>query len=955
VNLTKTHSYSPQYTYEMMIQADDIGNAGFYQYRKDGDNQMLLRIATNQFDALGYTGNVEQYHVTSAANTNENYHAFVYAANDVRYRINDGEVGADTSVTVFDSVPTAGNTVGSNFDGSTRMDGVLDEVRISDIDRSDAWLSATYNNLVESAGFITFGNEQDRGTPSNSNPYPVNNSIGGVTNPTLRITVNDSQGFTMNHSFWTNESGSWLNIAWNNNTANATLSNSTTVFTDSITYWWSSNLSNENNRWDNDTYRFTVGDIPIQSGEAPSNESTRTDITPQLYVNCTADTGDTMNATWLSNSSGSLVQFASNTSISSGTNITQSNSNFSEYGTTYWWSVHLSDGTNWTNNTYHFTTNNPPVISNPLPANHSVVDVDETDITVSIVDPDGDTFNWTIETIPDIGTSNNNDDTDGTKRCIVNDTHNLNVTWFINCTDSYNWVNRTYNYTSLVEFVNASTDGSSVYYTGVQRLNLSWSGAARADNHTVVQRNDTYATSATQSGNWIRQNNSNIYVNLSWTKTSGGYFTIFSYNTSANMHSYNNETPLGLDIFWGAIAMSVFNESNASQAIIGWNVQISDSEGEDTYTSDNNSNILYIDLNDIPFGTDTIVTVSAVGYYQRHSFYDFVQNTFYNIVFYLPPYITDVPEGSGDPDPDTEEPGNTTETIMCVIRVIDEVEQRIPAAEITVKRYIDTTDSYETMFVDITDGDGEITQWLVPNVQYLFQIEKTNYTQVGSGFWTPTRLVYTKTFVLEYTEYIPQPPSNPHEYVFICGNSSRTNTTLYINFTDTLEETINSTIYIYEINRSTGTTTLFATFTNTSENTIRLTITGLNTNNSYQVIIYYNHTTFGLQKQTCIYEGYITTLTTPGTLNTIMTAIFGFNPLVWTHLLMFLFFVACMYFGDQQDSGKILIITGGLFIFINTIIGFDDALLVAAGGIIPTIFILVGILVEWGKGGGSTK
>jgi len=104
---------------------------------------------------------------------------------------------------------------------------------------------------------------------------------------------------------------------------------------------------------------------PSQSGESPTNGSTGISLTPSLHVICTDSDGGTMNATWWSNSSGSWVQFASNTSIANNTNITQTNNNFSSYSTTYWWSVNLSDGTDWCNETYHFTTRtgnepNPP-------------------------------------------------------------------------------------------------------------------------------------------------------------------------------------------------------------------------------------------------------------------------------------------------------------------------------------------------------------------------------------------------------------------------------------------------------------------------------------------------------------------------------------------------------------------------------------------------------------------
>jgi len=101
-----------------------------------------------------------------------------------------------------------------------------------------------------------------------------------------------------------------------------------------------------------------VNSPPTQTGESPSNNSIGVPIIPNLYVVCSDIDGDTLNATWWSNSSSSWVQFASNNSIANNTNITQPNTNFSDYNQMYWWSVNLSDGEGgWNNETYHFTTN----------------------------------------------------------------------------------------------------------------------------------------------------------------------------------------------------------------------------------------------------------------------------------------------------------------------------------------------------------------------------------------------------------------------------------------------------------------------------------------------------------------------------------------------------------------------------------------------------------------------
>ena len=135
------------------------------------------------------------------------------------------------------------------------------------------------------------------------------------------------------------------------------------------------NLSDGNGGYINETYYFTTkaNTAPTQSGEVPANASTGISSTPELHVLCIDADDDNMNATWWSNSSGSWLQFASNstaTGFANNTNITQSNSNFSGGSTTYYWSLNLTDGIDWNNNTYYFTTV-PPTASNPSPANRS--------------------------------------------------------------------------------------------------------------------------------------------------------------------------------------------------------------------------------------------------------------------------------------------------------------------------------------------------------------------------------------------------------------------------------------------------------------------------------------------------------------------------------------------------------------------------------------------------------
>ena len=123
------------------------------------------------------------------------------------------------------------------------------------------------------------------------------------------------------------------------------------VSDDSLHFYSSSNLEFK------DDVSAGENTAPTLTNEAPTNSSTNIEISSSLYVVCTDADGDTMNATWSSNSSGAWIDFGTNSSISTGTNITQPNTNFSTYSTSYWWRVNLSDGNGSTiHEIYHFTT-----------------------------------------------------------------------------------------------------------------------------------------------------------------------------------------------------------------------------------------------------------------------------------------------------------------------------------------------------------------------------------------------------------------------------------------------------------------------------------------------------------------------------------------------------------------------------------------------------------------------
>lgn len=88
----------------------------------------------------------------------------------------------------------------------------------------------------------------------------------------------------------------------------------------------------------------------------------------------------------------------------------------------------------------------PPVFSNECPANGSTVTLPSI-WSITIEDPNGDIFSWTIETSPDIGSNSGNGESNGSKSCSIGGIERgIRHTVFVNATDvgSGKWTRHTY-------------------------------------------------------------------------------------------------------------------------------------------------------------------------------------------------------------------------------------------------------------------------------------------------------------------------------------------------------------------------------------------------------------------------------------------------------------------------------------------------------------------------------
>jgi len=89
--------------------------------------------------------------------------------------------------------------------------------------------------------------------------------------------------------------------------------------------------------------RVTYSATPSISNPVPADDSINISISPTLSINVSDADGDSMDITWLSNSSGSWVSFGTNDSVYNGTYY-QVFSNASVNGCWWYWKVNVSDG-----------------------------------------------------------------------------------------------------------------------------------------------------------------------------------------------------------------------------------------------------------------------------------------------------------------------------------------------------------------------------------------------------------------------------------------------------------------------------------------------------------------------------------------------------------------------------------------------------------------------------------
>jgi len=187
--------------------------------------------------------------------------------------------------------------------------------------------------------------------------------------------------------------------------------------------------------------------------------------------------------------------------------------------------------------TYSESTNAPPTISNPQPANNSAnVPVTLSQLSVEISDPNGDLMDWTIETSPNIGSSSGNNAEDGTITCPVSGLqYGTTYTWYVNVTDGNFWTNKTYTFTTRDQYIPDPPSSFTATAVSSSQIDLSWNKGAKADT-TYIERN-TVSSWNRGEGTLIYNGTGTSYSDTGLSSGTTYYYQAWSYNATDNVYS----------------------------------------------------------------------------------------------------------------------------------------------------------------------------------------------------------------------------------------------------------------------------------------------------------------------------------------------------------------------------------------------------------------------------------
>ena len=160
-------------------------------------------------------------------------------------------------------------------------------------------------------------------------------------------------------------------------------------------------------------------------------------------------------------------------------------------------------------------SNLAPVLSGEVPVDDATgVDIDQATVSVLIEDPEGNSFDWSIEGAY-INDASGSDEGNGTKSATVLTPlpYDTLITWFVNASDGMDSVAVVYVFTTRAAYVPSPPAGFSASAVSRTEIDLSWTPDVLADA-TYVERNSV-SSWARGAGTVVYNGSGSGYVDMS--------------------------------------------------------------------------------------------------------------------------------------------------------------------------------------------------------------------------------------------------------------------------------------------------------------------------------------------------------------------------------------------------------------------------------------------------------
>ncbi len=519
------------------------------------------------------------------------------------------------------------NVTGSSFDWDTPDEGENWHFKAWSYNSTEHTFST--QNSTDS---LTLGTNDP---PTFGTPSPTNGTTGLNLSFTWEIPINDPDGDSFDWTIQCNNSNTSSGSSASNGTKQLSLNGLT--YNTTYTVWVNATDGEYTRAW----YTFETKALGFPN--PPSTFTATADGRFEIDLSW-GSKGDESDRTIIEWNTSAKWPRGSGTALYNGTGSSTNHTSLTENTRYYYqvWGYNETDSTfSLTNNSDDATTdaNNEPVISSPSPANGiSNVDITTTQLSATINDPEGDTFNWTIETSPDVGSNSANGASNGSKTCSISGlSHNTLYTWYVNVTDGYEWENTTYTFTTRTQYTPIAPQSFSATMSNATQILTSWNHGTNSDYVYVAYNSSGYPSDRTDANELLTNETGTSETATGLTPHQTYYFTAWGYNVTDNVWSSTSQdsaTTGNTELVYGTPSPS--NGSSSQPLSLFYNISITDpdsdlltwsiecSNGQTNNAAGASGGIKSLTLSGLTYNTEYTVFVNATdGYLAKSEWFTF--------------------------------------------------------------------------------------------------------------------------------------------------------------------------------------------------------------------------------------------------------------------------------------------------------------------------------------------